>query len=102
MASAQVVALQRALVGIIAGAPALVLVALYVARLSALRADPSQSPGTPAETIIALMVATLAVVSFWFSCAVVTGRIARVIGAVGAFAFAGVVAGLCFGVVVMT
>ena len=102
MASARTAPLKRAVVGVLAGAPGAVLVALYAARLAALRLDPAQSPGTPDETVIALMVAGLAVASFVFSRAVFTGRIARSIGAIGAFAFAGVVAGFVFGVVVMT
>jgi hypothetical protein len=102
MVQARTAALKRVIVSVIAGAPGFVLVALYAARLAQIRLDPAKSPGTPAETAITLMVAALAVASFWFSHAVFTGRIARMVGTIGAFAFAGVVAGLCFGVVMMT
>ena len=102
MAQARPAPLKRAVVGVLAGAPGLVLAALYAARLAAVRLDPSLSPGTPDETVIALMVAGLAAASFMFSRAVFAGRVARSIGAIGAFAFAGVAAGLVFGVAVLT
>ena len=102
MIGARTAALKRAIVGLIAGAPGLVLVALYAARLAQIRLDPAKSPGTPAETAIALMVAALAVASFLFSRGIFVGRISRGVGTIGVFAFAGVVAGLCFGVIMMT
>ena len=102
MVKARAGALRRIIIGMIAGAPGFVLVALYAARLAQLRMEPARSPGTPAETVISLLVAALAVASFLFARGVFTGRITRMIGKIGAFAFAGVVAGLCFGVLVMT
>jgi hypothetical protein len=87
--------------GLVAGAPGLILLTLYVLRLIALRDDPSRSPGTPGETVIALMVAAFAVASFLFARAVFNGLLPRFAKSIGVIALAGGVLGLCCGVVVM-
>lgn len=90
------VAFRRAVAAAIAAAPGMAFLLLYVKRLEAMHADPSLSPGTPAETIIALMVVTLAIASFVFARAIADGRVNRSIGAGGVLSFVTVVAVLSF------
>jgi hypothetical protein len=87
--------------GFLAAGPGLALLALYGLRLISLRNDPSGSPGTPGETIIALMVAAFAAASFVLARAAFDGRLPRFIKRIGVISLAAGVCGLCFGVVVM-
>lgn len=87
--------------GFVASLPGLALVTLYVLRVAALRNDPSSSPGTPGETVIALMVAAFAVASFLLARAAFDGRLPRFLRRIGVISLAAGVCGLCAGVVVM-
>lgn len=75
--------LRRLIAGLLAVAPGGFLLWLYGERLLAIRMDPSRSPGTPAETVIALMVLGLALSGLLLGLGVVQGRIGRSWGAAG-------------------
>lgn len=55
---------------------------LYAQRLLGLRADPAASPGTPAETWIALMTAVIILISARFAVTGARGRLPRPVGVV--------------------
>ncbi len=82
---------ERGLAGLVLAAPGLLLFALYAQRLLAFREDPSAAPGTPAETVIALMVAGVAFASVWLGLEAGRGRVHRPVGAAGFMCLACVV-----------
>lgn len=84
-----------------ASAPGLALLTVYGFRIAGLRADPSGSPGTPGETVIALLVAGFALASFVFARAVFAGGLSSLLRVFGVIALTAWAAGLCFGVLVM-
>ncbi len=92
---------KKLLDAVIAAAPGLALLALYVLRLGALREDPSLSAGTPSETVIALLVAAFATASFVFARIAFENRLGRALRAFGVIVFSGCAAGLTFGVVLL-
>jgi hypothetical protein len=93
--------IRRVWSGLLASTPGLILLSLYVMRINALRDDPSGSPGTPGETVIALMVAAFTVASLLFARMAYKGHLPRFAKSIGVIALAGGVLGLLCGVVVM-
>lgn len=72
---------ERTAAALIMAAPGAALAGLYGRRLMALRADPSGSTGTPAETWLALMVAFVAALAARFAWTAARGALPRPVGA---------------------
>ncbi len=67
----------RVLKGLMLASPGIALAALYVQRVLEIRLQPALSPGTPAETGIALMVAAIGYASWRMARATLDGRIGK-------------------------
>lgn len=72
---------ERTAAALALAAPGAALAGLYGRRLAGLRADPSGSAGTPAETWIALMVAMVTAASLRCAWAAARGVVPRPVGA---------------------
>lgn len=83
--------LSRSAAAALLTAPGVLLMALYASRLQAFRADPALAPGTPAETVIALIVVIVAAASIALGLAAGRGRVAKPAGAAGFMSLACVV-----------